>query len=108
MKTLKNQKWFRYWFEIVNIENFVEKLIDFLIRILMLSLKKKNRFIKINRHVFELLCEQKKWLHYQMLNDFQIEYWTISWFDIETIELKRENDCFVKKINRISICFRKK
>ena len=39
--------------------------------------KKKNRFIKVNKHVFELFFEQKKWLHDQMLNDFQIKYWTI-------------------------------
>ena len=70
--------------------------------------KKKCWFAMINRHVFELLFEQEKWLHYQILNDFQIEYWTIFWFDIEIIELRRKNDRFVKKINKISICSRRK
>ena len=35
------------------------------------------------------------------IDDFQIEYWTIFWFDIETIELMWENDRFAKKIDRI-------
>ena len=35
------------------------------------------------------------------INDFQIEYWTIFWFDIEIIELMWKNDRFVKKVNMI-------
>ena len=66
------------------------------------EIEKKNRFIKINRHVFELLLEQKKiitlsnveWSSNKILNDFLI--------DIEIIELKWKNDCFVKKVNKIS------
>ena len=54
------------------------------------EIRKKNRFIRINKHVFELFFEQEKWLHYQMLIDFEI------------IELKWKNDRFVKKVNRIS------
>ena len=32
------------------------------------------------------------------INDFQIKYWTIFWFDIETIELMWKSDRFAKKI----------
>ena len=35
------------------------------------------------------------------IDDFQIEYWTIFWFDTETIELMWKNDRFAKKVNRI-------
>ena len=39
LKIFKNQKWFMYRYEIVNTEDFVEKLTNFLTRVLMLSLK---------------------------------------------------------------------
>ena len=32
------------------------------------------------------------------INDFQIKYWTIFWFEIEIIELIWKNDRFAKKI----------
>ena len=31
------------------------------------------------------------------INDFQIKYWTIFWFDIETIELMWKNDRLAKR-----------
>ena len=67
--------------------------------------EKKNRFIKINKHVFELFFVQKNWLHYQMRmkkNEFLTKYWIVFWLDIETIELMWKNDRFVKKIDKIS------
>ena len=39
LKIFKNQEWFMYRYEIVNTEDSVEELNDFLARILMLSLK---------------------------------------------------------------------
>ena len=43
LKYFKKQKYFKYWYEIVDIENSVKRLIDFSIRILMLSLKQKRK-----------------------------------------------------------------
>ena len=51
-------------------------------------------------------CSRRKWMISisnvdVKINDFQIEYWTMFWFDIETIELMWENDWFAKKLDRI-------
>ena len=51
-------------------------------------------------------CFRKKWMISisnvdVKIDDFQIEYWTIFWFDTEIIELIWKNDRFVKKIDKI-------
>ena len=69
------------------------------------KIEKKNRFIKINKHVFELFLVQKNWLHYQMRmkkNEFLTKYWIVFWLDTEAIELMWKNDRFAKKVDKIS------
>ena len=60
LKFFKKQKCFRYWYEIVDIENHVKKLINFLIRILMLSLKQKKNWNKCWQINFSIDFSTKK------------------------------------------------
>ena len=86
------------------------KISDVMIRFLIWSLfwkidiefiaktEKKNRFVKINKHVFELFLEQKddcnircwcknKWFSNKILNDFLIRYWNYR------VNVKKRSSC---------------
>ena len=63
--------------------------------------EKKNRFIKINKHVLNCFSNKKVIAISNAdvkINDFSIKYWTIFWFDTEIIELMWKSDRFAKKV----------